>query len=283
MQDKILDGKILSQQIKDKIKQEIDQITGNRKPCLAVVLVGDDKASEVYVRNKKNACNEVGITSISHELPSETTQNELLRLIEQLNNDATVDGVLVQLPVPKHIDSKLIISTINPQKDVDGFHPENMGRLASNNPLLCPCTPHGVMYILDSIGMKYHGLNAVVIGASNIVGRPMALELLNRGATVTVCNSKTIAVENITKQADLVIVGVGAPKLVKSDWIKVGATVIDVGINRLSDGTLCGDVDYEGVYNIASHITPVPGGVGPMTIAMLLKNTLQCYYLRKLS
>lgn len=276
---KILNGKILSQQIKAKIKLEIDQIKAHRQPCLAVILVGNDKASEVYVRNKKNACNEVGITSSSYELPDTTTQNELLNLIEQLNHDNTVDGILIQLPVPNHIDSKLIINAINPQKDVDGFHPQNMGRLASNDPLLCPCTPHGVMYMLDSINIKYHGLRTVVIGASNIVGRPMALELLNRGATVTLCNSKTVDLPSITRQADLIVVGIGKPRLIEASWVKPKAVVIDVGINRLADGTLCGDVDYDNVYQVASYITPVPGGVGPMTIAMLMQNTLQCYHM----
>lgn len=278
MNEKLISGKVLSDEILADIKTKVEQVS-IRKPCLAVVLVGDDPASHIYVKNKKNACAKVGFISIEHKLSSDTTQEELLQLVDSLNQDHTVDGILVQLPLPKHLDSKLIINTILPNKDVDGFHKYNVGSLTVNEPNLCPCTPHGVMYMLDSLNVNYHGKRAVIIGASNIVGRPMALELLNRGATITVCNSKTIDLAKICREADILVVALGKPKYITSDYIKPGSIVIDVGINRLDDGTLCGDVDFSNVINVASHITPVPGGVGPMTIAMLMKNTLHCYNL----
>ena len=277
MSYKILSGKELSAQILNKITNQVEHLENKRKPCLAVVLVGNDPASEVYVRNKKNACARVGIKSLEYKLLNAINQIELLDLIHKLNQDNDVDGILVQLPLPKHIDSKLIIDNIAPNKDVDGFHRYNMGSLTLQDPHICPCIPHGVMYMLDSISTQYHGLHAVILGASNIVGRPMALELMNRGATVTVCNSKTKNLSSITKTADILITAVGRPKLIKADWINPGAIVIDVGINRLDDGTLCGDVDFEQVAPLTSYITPVPGGVGPMTIAMLISNTMRCY------
>lgn len=276
---KIINGKALAAQIQGDISREISQLANKRQPALAVVLVGDDPASQVYVRNKKAACAAVGIKSVEHLLPANTTEEELLALVNKLNHDATIDGILVQLPLPKQLNSKLVIDTILPSKDVDGFHRYNMGSLALNNPQICPCTPHGVMYMLDSLNLHYHGKNAVIIGASNIVGRPMALELLNRGVTVTVCNSKTINLADITKTADILIVAVGLAKMIKANFVKDGAIVIDVGMNRDNNGKLCGDVDFDDVINKVSFITPVPGGVGPMTIAMLIKNTMTCYHL----
>ena len=278
--DKIINGKKISENILSEIKNEIDKIT-SRKPSLAVVLVGEDPASQVYVRNKKAACAKVGILSVEHVLKKETSQDELLQLVQHLNEDKNIDGILVQLPLPNHIDSKIVIDTILPNKDVDGFHRYNMGSLALNDPKSCPCTPNGVMYMLDTVVPSYHGKHAVIIGSSNIVGRPMALELLNRGATVTVCNSKTKDLSSITSLADILIVAVGRPKIVKSNWIKQDSIIIDVGINRLADGTLCGDVDFDEVIDKVRYITPVPGGVGPMTIATLIKNTLCCYWLNQ--
>lgn len=275
----IISGKLLSEEILQDIADKVNVISehGKRVPSLAVVLVGNDPASQVYVRNKKNACQKVGFTSFEYVLDEDTTQDELIALVEQLNNDKDVDGILVQLPLPKHLDSKIVIDTISPHKDVDGFHRYNMGSLALKDPNICPCTPHGVMYMLDSVNAEYFGKHAVIIGASNIVGRPMALELMNRGATVTVCNSKTKNTPELIANADIVVAAVGIPNFVQGNWIKDGAIVIDVGINRLDNGKLCGDVDYEAAVKNASYITPVPGGVGPMTIAMLLKNTLSIY------
>ena len=274
--NKILSGKKISEIILSGIKVEIDVIDG-RKPSLAVVLVGNDPASQVYVRNKKAACSKVGIISVEKLLPATVTEDELLNLIRDLNNDSSIDGILVQLPLPSHLNSKIVIDTIVPNKDVDGFHRYNMGSLALNDPQICPCTPHGVMYMLDTVVPSYHGKNVVIIGSSNIVGRPMALELLNRGATVTVCNSKTKDLALLASTADILVAAVGRPKMVKSNWVKENSIIIDVGINRLPDGTLCGDVDFNDVVDKVQYITPVPGGVGPMTIAMLIKNTLRCY------
>lgn len=278
---KIICGKTLSQQILSNVTNQVAEFVSKsmRVPSLAVVLVGDNPASQVYVRNKKNACDKVGINSLEFLLPETTTQNELLDVVNQLNNDANVDGILVQLPLPKHLDSKLVIDSILPNKDVDGFHRYNMGSLALKEPNICPCTPHGVMYMLDSIKLDLHGKQAVILGASNIVGRPMALELINRDATVTICNSKSKNVPELVGLADILIVAIGNPKFVQGAWLKQGCVVIDVGINRLDNGKLCGDVDYESAYPKASYITPVPGGVGPMTIAMLLQNTIHCYQL----
>jgi methylenetetrahydrofolate dehydrogenase (NADP+)/methenyltetrahydrofolate cyclohydrolase len=281
MNEKILCGKTLSQQILDTVSDEVENLRVNnqRQPALAVVLVGSDPASQVYVRNKKNACEKVAVKSLEYILPAETNQAELVKLIQQLNADESVDGILVQLPLPAHLDSKLIIDSILPNKDVDGFHRYNMGSLALKDPNICPCTPHGVMYMLDSINLEYHGKHAVILGTSNIVGRPMALELINRGATVTMCNSKTRNVVELIGAADIVIAAIGRPNFVQGAWLKPGCIAIDVGINRLDTGKLCGDIEFTSAFERAQYITPVPGGVGPMTIAMLLKNTLHCYKL----
>lgn len=280
-QAQIISGKKLSDEILSSITETISGILqrGSRVPCLAVVLVGENPASQVYVRNKKNTCHKVGVKSLEYLLPAETTQEDLIELIKQLNNDDTVDGILVQLPLPEHLDSKFVIDTITPNKDVDGFHRYNMGSLALKDPNICPCTPHGVMYMLDSIKVDYYGKHVVVLGTSNIVGRPMALELINRGATVTMCNSKTKNIPELVSSADIVVAAVGRPNFVKGEWLKNGAIAIDVGINRLDSGKLCGDIDYDSSLDKAAYITPVPGGVGPMTIAMLLRNTLHCYNL----
>ncbi|HEY0720985.1 MAG TPA: bifunctional methylenetetrahydrofolate dehydrogenase/methenyltetrahydrofolate cyclohydrolase FolD [Gammaproteobacteria bacterium] len=276
MTAQIIDGKAVSAQIRQEIKQRIDARKAQRKraPGLAVILVGSDPASEVYVSHKRKDCLEVGIRSIAHDLPADTPQEKLLAIIDELNADPEVDGILVQLPLPKHINTETVIERIDPEKDVDGFHPYNVGRLALRMPLLRPCTPRGVMILLERTGQPLKGLDAVVVGASNIVGRPMALELLLAGCTVTVCHSATRDLEEKVRRADLVVVGVGKPALVKGDWIKPGAIVIDVGINRLADGRLVGDVDYQAAAQQAGWITPVPGGVGPMTRAVLLQNTI---------
>lgn len=248
--------------------------SGKRAPCLAVVLVGDDPASAVYVRNKKIACEKVGFQSLSYELPADTAQADLLKLVDDLNANPDVDGILVQLPLPPQIDSQLVLERILPHKDVDGFHPYNVGRLVVKMPLMRPCTPRGVMTLLESYGIDPKGKKAVVVGASNIVGRPQLLELLLARATVTICHSATQNLAEEVGAADIVVVGVGMPNFVKGEWIKPGAVVIDVGINRLDDGSLCGDVEFEAAKERASMITPVPGGVGPMTIATLMENTL---------
>lgn len=276
MPAQIIDGKKVSAEVRSELKTAIDERNsqGKRPPGLAVILVGSDPASEVYVGHKRRACNEVGIYSRSYDLPEETTHNELVSLIDQLNEDHFIDGILVQLPLPEHLDASLIIERINPSKDVDGFHPVNVGRLALRIPGLRPCTPYGVIRLLESIEVSPKGLNAVIVGASNIVGRPMMLELLLQGATVTVCHRFTKNTPELVSQADLVVVAVGKAGLVKGEWIKPGATVIDVGVNRLDDGTLAGDVEYKAAAERAAWITPVPGGVGPMTVAMLMKNTL---------
>nr|Q31HQ4.2 RecName: Full=Bifunctional protein FolD 1; Includes: RecName: Full=Methylenetetrahydrofolate dehydrogenase; Includes: RecName: Full=Methenyltetrahydrofolate cyclohydrolase [Hydrogenovibrio crunogenus XCL-2] len=280
MSAQILDGKAIALELRDSIQKEVEAQVANGKkpPGLAVILVGEDPASQVYVKNKKIACEKAGFNDVSMVLPAETSQAELLAKIDELNTRDDVHGIIVQLPVPDHIDPEEIIERIDPKKDVDGFHPYNMGRLATRLPELAPCTPHGVMTMLAKTGIPLRGLNAVVVGASNIVGVPMALELLNERATVTVCHSATKDLPQKVAEADLVVVGVGIPNMVKGDWIKDGAIVIDVGINRLDDGSLCGDVEYDVAKEKASWITPVPGGVGPMTIATLLQNTLQAAY-----
>ncbi len=279
MNPKLINGRLLSEQILTNIKTYVSNLIA-RPPCLAVVLVGEDPASHIYVRNKKYACAKVGFRSLEYKLSSEIDQDELIELINQLNANDDVDGILVQLPLPKHLDSKIIINTILPNKDVDGFHKYNVGALAVNQPNLCPCTPHGIIYMLDSLKINYHGKHAVIVGASNIVGRPMALELLNRGATVTVCNSKTVNLAKKCREADILVAAIGKPRYITVDYIKPQSIVIDVGINRLSDDVLCGDVDFENVIDLVSYITPVPNGVGPMTIAMLMENTLHCYKLK---
>ncbi|MEA3405478.1 MAG: bifunctional methylenetetrahydrofolate dehydrogenase/methenyltetrahydrofolate cyclohydrolase FolD [Pseudomonadota bacterium] len=280
MSAKILDGKAIAAELRESIKQEVDKqvAAGNQRPGLAVIMVGEDPASQVYVRNKKIACAKAGFKDVSQVLPAETSQDDVLALIDELNADDSVHGIIVQLPVPEQIDAEAIIERIHPCKDVDGFHPYNVGRLATRMPQLAPCTPHGVMTMLAKTGIPLRGLNAVVVGASNIVGVPMMLELLNERATVTVCHSATKDLAQKVSEADLVVVGVGIPNMVKGEWIKDGAIVIDVGINRLDDGTLCGDVEFDVAKEKAGWITPVPGGVGPMTIATLLENTMQVAY-----
>ena len=281
LQGKLINGKELAEQILAKLRQQIVELDAKqlRQPCLAVILQGEDPASQVYVRNKKNACQQVGIKSLEYLLAADSTQEKLLSLIQQLNLDSTVDGILVQLPLPQHLDSKIVIDSILPNKDVDGFHRYNMGSLALAQPNICPCTPQGIMYLLDSLAIDYHGKDAVVLGSSNIVGRPMALELINRGATVTLCNSKTKNINEIISRADILVTAIGKPKFVQGAWLKKDCIAIDVGINRLASGKLCGDIDFDSALATAAYITPVPGGVGPMTIAMLLKNTLHCYKL----
>lgn len=276
MTAQLIDGKKISQQRIEAVAQAVKarQEKGLHTPCLAVVLVGDDPASAVYVRNKKLACQKSGIESRSYELPSETTQNDLLKLVDELNGDPAVDGILVQLPLPAHIDSQAVLERIVPHKDVDGFHPYNVGRLVVKMPLMRPCTPKGVMTLLEAYGIDPKGKKAVIVGASNIVGRPQALELLLSRATVTICHSATQNLADEVAAADILVVGVGIPNFVKGEWVKSGAVVIDVGINRLDDGSLCGDVEFDVAKERASMITPVPGGVGPMTIATLLENTL---------
>ena len=272
---KILDGKAVSLKVKESVKVRADELKKfGVEPTLAVVLVGEDKASQTYVRAKEKACNEYGIKSVAHRLSENTTQNELLALINVLNLDDSIHGILVQLPLPKHIDTNVVLAAIDPRKDVDGFHAVNVGKLVSGLDGFVPCTPLGVMEILKEYGIDVAGLNAVVIGRSNIVGKPMANLLLNASATVTVTHSKTKNLKEICKNADLIVAAIGRPFFLKADMVKDGAVVVDVGINRLDDGRLVGDVDFEEVAPKCSYITPVPGGVGPMTIAMLLNNTI---------
>ena len=272
---KILDGKAVSLKVKESVKVRADELKKSGvEPTLAVILVGEDKASQTYVRAKEKACNEYGIKSVAHRLSENTTQNELLALINVLNLDDSIHGILVQLPLPKHIDTNVVLAAIYPQKDVDGFHAVNVGKLVSGLDGFVPCTPLGVMEILKEYGIDVAGLNAVVIGRSNIVGKPMANLLLNASATVTVTHSKTKNLKEICKNADLIVAAIGKPFFLKADMVKDGAVVVDVGINRLDDGRLVGDVDFDEVAPKCSYITPVPGGVGPMTIAMLLNNTI---------
>ncbi|MCF7202335.1 bifunctional methylenetetrahydrofolate dehydrogenase/methenyltetrahydrofolate cyclohydrolase FolD [Pseudomonas oligotrophica] len=276
MTAQLIDGKTIAANIRQGIASRVAERRnqGLRVPGLAVILVGTDPASQVYVAHKRKDCEEVGFKSIAYDLPADTSQDQLLALIDQLNEDAQIDGILVQLPLPAHLDASQLLERIRPDKDVDGFHPYNVGRLAQRMPLLRPCTPKGIMALLESTGVDLHGLDAVVVGASNIVGRPMALELLLAGCTTTVTHRFTQNLESHVRRADLVVVAVGKPGLVKGEWIKPGAIVIDVGINRLADGRLVGDVDFAVAAERASWITPVPGGVGPMTRACLLENTL---------
>lgn len=279
MTAQVISGSAIASQIKANIKTQIETYVeeGKRKPGLAVILVGADPASQVYVGSKRKSCAEIGIESKSYDLSAETTEAELLEIIETLNQDESVDGILVQLPLPKQIDSTKIIEAIVPHKDVDGFHPYNVGRLAQRIPTLRSCTPYGVMKLLESTGVDLYGQHAVIVGASNIVGRPMALELLLAGSTVTVTHRFTKDLEHHVRQADILVVAVGKPEFIPGEWIKEGAIVIDVGINRGADGKLKGDVEYAVASQKASFITPVPGGVGPMTVAMLMQNTLQAY------
>ena len=277
MSAQIIDGKAIAARVRSEVRQQVEArvAAGKRPPGLAVILVGQDPASEVYVRNKRRACDEVGFLSFAHDLDETISQDELLALIADLNEDSRVDGILVQLPLPMHIDTETVIESIRPDKDVDGFHPYNVGRLAIRLPVLRPCTPRGVMTLLESTGQPIRGQDAVVVGASNHVGRPMGLELLLAGCTVTTCHRFTRDLESHVARADILVVAVGKPGIVKGEWIKPGAVVIDVGINRTEEGKLVGDVDFEPARERAGWITPVPGGVGPMTVATLLENTLE--------
>ncbi|MGR5127620.1 bifunctional methylenetetrahydrofolate dehydrogenase/methenyltetrahydrofolate cyclohydrolase FolD [Photobacterium swingsii] len=276
MSAQIIDGKIISQTVRQevaaRVKARVD--AGLRAPGLAVVLVGQDPASQVYVGSKRKACEEVGFISKSFDLPATTNETELLALISELNADKEIDGILVQLPLPAGMDSTVILEHITPEKDVDGFHPYNVGRLCQRMPKLRSCTPKGIITLLERYNIPTRGKHAVVVGASNIVGRPMTMELLLAGATTTTCHRFTQDLEGHVRQADIVVVAVGKPNFIPGDWIKEGATVIDVGINRLSTGKLVGDVEFDVAKNKAKHITPVPGGVGPMTVATLIENTL---------
>ncbi|MEW7864269.1 bifunctional methylenetetrahydrofolate dehydrogenase/methenyltetrahydrofolate cyclohydrolase FolD [Aeromonas diversa] len=277
MSAKMIDGKLVAQTIRSQVAARVKDrvLQGKRAPGLAVILVGSDPASQVYVGSKRRACEEVGFVSRSYDLSADATQEELLGLIDRLNNDGEVDGILVQLPLPAHMDTTLVIERIHPDKDVDGFHPYNVGRLAQRIPALRPCTPKGIMTLIETTGIRTHGLHAVVVGASNIVGRPMTLELLLAGCTTTTCHRFTQDLEAHVRRADLLVVAVGKPNFIPGVWVKPGAVVIDVGINRLADGSLVGDVEFETARSHASFITPVPGGVGPMTVASLIENTLE--------
>ena len=278
----LLDGKILSAKIKEEVKVEVTQIVKEKNitPGLAVILVGNDAASATYVASKAKACKDAGIYSVVHEMPESITQEELLETINMMNNNPKLDGILVQLPLPKHIDTTTVLEAINPLKDVDGFHPYNVGRMVSNLDSFLSATPFGVMRMFEEHNIELSGKDVVVIGSSDIVGKPMASLLINKKATVTVCNSRTKDLKSHTSKADIVIIAVGVPYLLKEDMVKDGAIVIDVGINRLDTGKLVGDADFEGLKNKCSFLTPVPGGVGPMTIAMLLKNTIKAAKLR---
>ena len=279
-----MDGKAISKEIQTEIAQEVTQFFGQSgiTPCLAAVLVGDDPASEVYVRNKHRACERVGITSQMHKLPASTTQEELLTLISQLNSAHDVHGILIQLPLPEGIDTLLVLDAVDPQKDVDAFHPENVGLISQGRPRFLPCTPHGVQQILDRCEIKMSGKHAVIVGRSDIVGKPMSMLLTARNstrgpqaanATVTLCHSRTQNLAEICRSADVIVAAIGVAKFITADMVKPGAVVVDVGINRTDEG-LCGDVDFEAVREVAGHITPVPGGVGPLTVTMLMYNTL---------
>lgn len=278
----IIDGKAVSAAVKDEVKEQVAALKKDGGvPCLAVVLVGDDPASKVYVRNKKRACEYCGIKSLEYILDKTASEQQLLDLIDVLNKEPTVHGILVQLPLPPHINEQKIINAISEQKDVDAFHPANVGRLMTGNPDFLPCTPAGVMEMLKKYNIETAGKDCVIIGRSNIVGKPMAMLMLMANSTVTVCHSKTKNLKEKCLSADILIAAIGKPKFVTADMVKDGAVVIDVGINRTEDGKLCGDVDFDKVSKKASYITPVPGGVGPMTIATLMKNTLTAYKLKK--
>ena len=282
MTAQVIDGRRLATEVKHQVRSAVETALarGRRRPALCVVKVGDNPASEVYVRNKRKACEEVGIRSVAHDLPHSTSEIDLLALIDELNRDPEIDGILVQLPLPDQILATAIIEKIDPTKDVDGFHPYNVGRLAQRIPLIRPCTPYGVIKLLEHIGAPLKGQDAVIIGASNIVGRPMSLELLLMGATTTVCHRFTGDLRRHVSRADILIVAAGKPGLVPGEWIKPGAVVIDVGMNRLDSGRLVGDVQFEEARERAGWITPVPGGVGPMTVAMLMHNTLEAFHRR---
>jgi len=276
MAAKIIDGKTIAQQVRLEVAEKVQQrlAAGKRAPGLAVVLVGENTASQIYVASKRRACDEVGFISRSYDLPATTSEAELLELIDTLNNDSEIDGILVQLPLPAGIDNVKVLERIVPDKDVDGFHPYNIGRLCQRAPKLRPCTPRGIVTLLERYNIDTYGLNAVVVGASNIVGRPMSMELLLAGCTTTVTHRFTKDLRHHVEHADLLVVAVGKPGFIPGDWIKPGAVVIDVGINRLESGKVVGDVDFASASERASYITPVPGGVGPMTVATLIQNTL---------
>ncbi|HIE0190310.1 TPA: bifunctional methylenetetrahydrofolate dehydrogenase/methenyltetrahydrofolate cyclohydrolase FolD [Serratia marcescens] len=277
MSAKIIDGKTIAQQVRNEVAEQVKQrlATGKRAPGLAVVLVGENPASQIYVASKRRACDEVGFLSRSYDLPAATSEAELLALIDQLNADEEIDGILVQLPLPAGIDNVKVLERIHPDKDVDGFHPYNVGRLCQRAPKLRPCTPRGIVTLLERYNIDTYGLNAVVVGASNIVGRPMSMELLLAGCTTTVTHRFTKNLRHHVENADLLVVAVGKPGFIPGDWIKPGAIVVDVGINRLESGKVVGDVDFDAASERAAYITPVPGGVGPMTVATLIQNTLQ--------
>ena len=277
-----MDGKELAKTIRAELKEEVENLKKNRiHPKLAVIMVGEDKASAVYVRNKSKACNEVGVEYEEFLLPTETTMDKLLGLIESLNQDTNIDGILLQSPIPKHLDIDEAFRAIDPGKDVDGFHPVNVGKLSLNQDCFVSCTPFGIIKMLETYHVPIEGMHAVIIGRSNIVGKPLIQCLLNKNATVTICHSKTKNLEEVTKQADILIAAIGKPEFVTANMVKQGATVIDVGINRKEDGTLVGDVNFEEVSKKASYITPVPGGVGPMTVAMLMTNVVKAATNRK--
>lgn len=279
----IIDGKQISAQVKESVAKEVEGLKEKGiHPALAVVLVGDDPASQVYVRNKTKACEVCGIRSEQIRMPAETTQEELMAVVDRLNKDDAIDGILVQLPLPKHLDETMVLRAISPDKDVDAFHPVNVGKIMIGDYDFLPCTPAGCMELIHSTGISVSGKHAVVIGRSNIVGKPMAMLLLHENATVTVCHSRTANLKEECLRADILVAAVGKEKIVTADMVKPGAVVIDVGMNRNADGKLCGDVDFEAVKEIASAITPVPGGVGPMTIAMLMKNTVKAAEKRNL-
>ncbi len=277
MTAQLIDGKSLANHVLKDVAEQVEAMKRKhlRPPALAVILVGDDPASHIYVDRKRQACVDTGIVSRYHPLPAETSEITLVTLIQELNQDPSIDGILLQVPLPKHINSDALLELINPHKDVDGFHPYNVGRLVQRRPLMRPCTPYGIIALLDSIQEPYKNRHAVIVGASNIVGRPLTFELLLAGATVTICHRFTDDLAFFVKQADILVAAAGKPHLISGSWIKPGATVIDVGINRLPNGSVIGDVDFESARQHAAWITPVPGGVGPMTIAMLLKNTLK--------
>jgi methylenetetrahydrofolate dehydrogenase (NADP+) / methenyltetrahydrofolate cyclohydrolase len=283
MTARLIDGKAIALALRENIKAEVAALTaaGRRPPGLAVVIVGQDPASQIYVRNKHLACEAAGFHSVVKVMPATATQQDVMDVVAAMNRDTTIDGILVQLPVPKHIDSKAVIDAIAVEKDVDGFNPENLGLLAQRTPRLRPCTPYGCIKMLEHLGIDPKGMDAVVLGQSNIVGRPAALELLMKGATVTICHSATKDLPGHVRRADLIVAGIGKPEFVKGEWIKPGAIVLDVGINRLPSGKVVGDVEFEAAQQRASWITPVPGGVGPMTIAMLIQNTLEAYQFRE--
>jgi methylenetetrahydrofolate dehydrogenase (NADP+) / methenyltetrahydrofolate cyclohydrolase len=273
---RLIDGKAIAQDIRNEVKARVEKrvAAGLPRPGLAVVLVGQDEASRIYVRNKRKACAETGILSVAHDLPSSTTEAALLSLVDELNDDPTVHGILVQLPLPAHIDSRLVIERVSPSKDVDGFHPYTVGRLVQRIPLLRPCTPFGILTLVERIGVDPKGKVVVIVGASNHVGRPLALEFLLAGSTVTICHRFTVDVEIEVRRAEILVVAIGKPGIIPGEWVKPGAVVIDVGINRQPNGKLIGDIGFEAASQRAAWITPVPGGVGPMTVAMLMHNTL---------